>query len=140
MTFLTVTAPIVLDASVAVAIVTGEHDAPANLQRWGGDRRLLLAPPLLYVETANALVRGKRLSPADVSSLLTTLRGAGIDIADRGAVGLEAAVVLADRHSLTVYDATYLWLAMDVDGELATFDRALIGAAEAEGVELAIPA
>jgi predicted nucleic acid-binding protein len=39
---------------------------------------------------------------------------------------------------LTVYDATYLWLAVDVDGELATFDRALVRAAQAEGVGLAI--
>ena len=46
--------------------------------------------------------------------------------------------MLAERHRLSVYDATYLWLAIDVDGELATFDRALATAAEAEGVPLAI--
>ncbi len=40
----------------------------------------------------------------------------------------------ADRHRLSVYDATYLWLAIDVDGELATFDRDLARAAAAEGV------
>ena len=37
-----------------------------------------------------------------------------------------------------MYDATYLWLAIDVDGELATFDRALARAAMAEGVPLAL--
>jgi predicted nucleic acid-binding protein len=62
----------------------------------------------------------------------------GIAIADRGPDGIDGAVVLADRHGLTVYDAAYLWLAIDVDGELATFDQALIRAAQAEGVELAI--
>ena len=48
------------------------------------------------------------------------------------------AVALAAQHGLSVYDATYLWLAMDVDGELATFDRDLARAATAEGVPLAI--
>jgi predicted nucleic acid-binding protein len=37
---------------------------------------------------------------------------------------------------LTVYDAAYLDLAIDVDGELATLDRALRAAAEAEGVPI----
>ena len=73
-----------------------------------------------------------------MTSDLVTLRDAGVELADRGFDGLEAALVLADRHTLSVCDATYLWLAMDVDGELATFDKALIRAAEAEGVELAI--
>ena len=40
---------------------------------------------------------------------------------------------------LSVYDATYLWLAIDIDGELATYDADLARAAEAEGVPLAIP-
>jgi predicted nucleic acid-binding protein len=35
-----------------------------------------------------------------------------------------------------VYDAAYLYLAMDVDGELATRDRDLIAAAAAEGIEV----
>ena len=48
------------------------------------------------------------------------------------------ALALAERHRLSVYDATYLWLAIDVDGELATFDRDLARAAAAEGVPLAL--
>ena len=47
-------------------------------------------------------------------------------------------MALAARHDLSVDDATYLWLAMDVDGELATFDKDLARVAEAEGVALAI--
>jgi LuxR family maltose regulon positive regulatory protein len=41
-------------------------------------------------------------------------------------VGAGARVLhLADRHGLTVYDALYLQLALDVEGELATLDRDL---------------
>ena len=47
-------------------------------------------------------------------------------------------MILAERHRLSVYDASYLWLAIDVDGELATHDRDLARAALAEGVALAL--
>ena len=51
---------------------------------------------------------------------------------------IRIALLLAERHHLSVYDATYLSLAIDVDGELATFDRDLARAARAEGVPLAL--
>jgi predicted nucleic acid-binding protein len=35
-----------------------------------------------------------------------------------------------------VYDASYLQLALDIDGALATLDRALAAAANAEGIEV----
>ena len=140
MTFLIVDPPIVVDASVAVGAILGEPSREDTLFGWATSGRLLLAPGGFWVEVANALIRGRRLSLGDVLGLITTLRRAGVELAERGFGGLEAALVLADRHTLTVYDATYLWLAMDVDGELATFDTALIRAAKAEGVELAIRA
>lgn len=130
--------PIIVDASVAVGSVTGEEPAIAAMQAWAASAALLLAPPLFWAETANALVRGQRMRSIDVAAILRALRRTRIEVADRGAEGLEAALVLAERHRLSVYDAMYLWLAIDVDGELATFDRALAEAAEAEGVPLAI--
>lgn len=66
------------------------------------------------------------------------LEAVGLETADRGAAGVRMAMSLAERHRLSVYDATYLWLAIDVDGELATRDRALAEAAAAEGVPLAL--
>jgi predicted nucleic acid-binding protein len=62
----------------------------------------------------------------------------GLETVDRSAPGVRMALALAERHRLSVYDATYLWLAIDVDGELATLDRALARAAVAEGVPLAL--
>ena len=100
----------------------------------------MLAPAVFLIEVANVLVRRRRRPAVDVIDDLAFLRDAGVELADRGTDGLEAEIVLADRHGLSVYDATYLWLAMDVDGELATFDKALIRAAQAEGVGLAIQA
>jgi predicted nucleic acid-binding protein len=138
MTFTAAPAPIIVDASVAVGSVTGELTAISAMQDWAASTAVLLAPPLFWSETANALIRGRRMSAGDVAGMLRALRRTQIEVADRGFDGLEAALVLAERHRLSVHDATYLWLAIDVDGELATFDRALATAAVAEGVPLAL--
>lgn len=45
-------------------------------------------------------------------------------------------LILAGRHSLTVYDATYLELALRLSLPLATLDKELRLAAQAEGVAL----
>ena len=45
------------------------------------------------------------------------------------------ALALADQHGLSVYDATYLELALRLGLPLATLDRALGAAARAAGVD-----
>jgi predicted nucleic acid-binding protein len=95
---------------------------------------MLLAPTQLHAEVANALLRGARLPAAEVTTAMTRLAGALVETVDRGTEGLLEAIVLADRHGLTVYDALYLQLAIEIDAELATLDRALAKAADAEGV------
>jgi predicted nucleic acid-binding protein len=137
MTFTTAPAPIIVDASVAVGSVTGELPAIAAMEAWASSSAVLLAPPLFWSETANALMRGMRIAAGDVAGTLRALRRTQIEVADRGFDGLEAALVLAERHRLSVYDAAYLWLAIEVDGELATFHRELATAARAEGIPLA---
>jgi predicted nucleic acid-binding protein len=132
--------PVVVDASVAVDLVgAGDPDLAAAWLTWSDDRRLRLAPVILWPELANALLRSRRLPGVLVAELVGAFAASGIEIADRGAAGVREAIVLAERHDLTIYDATYLWLAMDVDGELATRDRALVRAATATGVPLALP-
>lgn len=132
--------PVVVDASVAVDLVgTGDPDLAVAWRAWSDERRLRLAPVMLWPELANALLRSRRLPGALVAELVAAFAASGIEIADRGAAGVREAIVLAERHGLTIYDALYLWLAIDVDGELATRDRALVRAASAAGVPLALP-
>jgi predicted nucleic acid-binding protein len=138
-TFSTALPPLVADASVAVDAVLAEPDAVAAWTRWVETDRILLAPPIAWPEIAQALLR-RGMPPADVAVRLEGLELAGLETADRGRRGVAEAVVLAARHHLSVYDATYLWLAIDVDGELATRDRALARAASDEGVPLALEA
>lgn len=136
---MTAPAPIVVDASVAVELaLDGTPDVATAWGRWIEEGRLTIAPALLWLEVANAMLRGRGLAASAVALRLEGLEAAGLETADRGAPGARAATDLAARHELTVYDAAYLWLAIDIDGELATRDRALTRAAVAEGIALAL--
>ncbi len=131
--------PIVPDASVLIDALLAEPMASEAWRRWTDEGRMLLAPPLVWAEIANVLVRRYRMPAPVVAAKLELLVASGLETADRGPRGVATAAGLAEQHNLTVYDATYLWLAMDIDGELATLDKDLVRAAEAEGVALALP-
>ena len=139
MTFLAPLPPVVVDASIAVELVLdGSASIKAEWGSWIDQDRLMLAPALFWLEVANALLRGQKLPASDVSLRLDGLEAAGLETGDRGAQGARDASDLAAQHGLTVYDAAYLSLAIEVDGELATRDVALARAATAEGIALAI--
>jgi predicted nucleic acid-binding protein len=130
---------VVVDASAMVEVATGDPGWARRFAGWQDDGSLLVAPGILRTEVANALLLGLRLDPLDVVGRVRLLLAAGIDLVDRGLVGLADAVDLAARHRLTVYDAAYLGLAMELGGELATTDRALAAAARAEGIAVTEP-
>jgi predicted nucleic acid-binding protein len=137
MTFVHGPQVVVVDASVAVPILRGDS---RWLERWAGwidSNSILLAPPHFSTEVANALLRSARLPAVEVWNHVARLWAVGIEIADRGRLGLLASIDLAERRALSVYDAAYLELAIDVDGQLATADRQLRAAAVAEGIEVA---
>jgi predicted nucleic acid-binding protein len=125
---------VVVDASAMVEVLIGDEMWTARLADWQDTGTQILAPPHFRSEVANALLVGLGFAPSDVIGRLQQLFQAGIDIADRGLVGLFDAIELAHRHRLSVYDAAYLSLVLDVDGELATEDRALATATLKEGV------
>jgi predicted nucleic acid-binding protein len=129
---------VIVDASVAVELLVGSDTWADRWEQWLESGMLLLVPAHFGIEVANALLRGLRLSDVDVVASLGRLWATGIEPADRGPQGLVGAVELAQRHRLTVYDAAYLDLALDVEGEVATLDPALRDACEAEGVPLAV--
>ena len=138
MTFAVAPLPVIADASVIVDMLLAEPRAAAAWQAWLEAERMLLAPPMVWFEVANALIRRRKMPSDAAMARLDLLFQAGLDTADRGYGGLATAVDLADRHGLSAYDASYLALAIEIDAELATLDRDLARAAEAEGVPLAI--
>lgn len=124
-----------MDASLAINFLQGETVAFAAWDSWRAREDMVLVPPVFPFEVANALLRGTSIkSTARVLELLGLLGVAGYEVADRGAAGVERSVQLAAAHGLTVYDAAYLDLALDVDAVLATLDRRLRAAALAEAV------
>jgi predicted nucleic acid-binding protein len=127
---------IVVDASIAVPLLA----ASAGIERfeaWRREDAYLLAPAHFPAEVANALLRSMKLGAAEVVRRMDLLATIGVETADRGAAELRAAIDLAQRHRLSVYDALYLHLAIDVEAELASADHDLVKAANAEGVTLA---
>jgi predicted nucleic acid-binding protein len=97
-------------------------------------------PELWKIEVANSLsqgIRRRRISKKDREEALIDLEALSINI-DRqtGKHVWRETISLADSHSLTVYDATYLELAMRLSLPLATLDEDLRQAAQQEGVAL----
>ena len=134
MTFSAPRAPVVVDASFAVEALLEGGPSLERWVEWIRDGRMRLVPAHFWAELANALLLGRRFEPGRAALTVAATARAGLETADRGLAGIADALDLANRHRLTVYDALYLQLAADVDGELATLDRDLARAARAEGV------
>jgi len=126
----------VLDASFAMEVLTGAEAYRDAWGEWVGSGITVLVPAHFWAEVGNALLLGAGISALEASARLERFAAAGPDVADRGADGVRDALALAERHRLTVYDALYLQLALDVEGEIATLDRPLSRAAKASGVPL----
>lgn len=128
--------PVVLDASAVVGLAL-DGEASDAAQRMldhtvahGG-----VVPTLFWYELRNALLmaeRRGRITPDGVAAFLAdvALLPIAVDDLPRDAVVLQ----LARQHGLTVYDATYLELAMRIGAPLATLDAALRLAAGRAGV------
>lgn len=134
MTFVHGQRAVVADASIAVRLLVGDPTWLQAWRAWTAAGAMILVPAHFGHEVANALLRSARVGAPEAVAMLGRLFRTGYAVADRGLAGLEGSVVLADRYRLSVYDAAYIDLALDVDAELATLDGALRAAAEAESV------
>jgi len=133
---------LVLDASVAIAAVQREErtaEAEAIVRRY--TPLGIVVPVLWHVEVGNILLlaeRRQRLSAEGREAHLRDLAALPISVDyDGHGVAWGAAMALAQRHRLTLYDGLYLELAVRLRVPLATFDAALVRAAAAEGVTVA---
>jgi predicted nucleic acid-binding protein len=99
-----------------------------------------MAPRLWAYEVRNSVLMGirrKRVTHEDAAEFLESINALPIRLADP--VSYDSVFNLADRHSLTVYDAAYLELAIREGLPLASLDNALCGAARVSGVALFQP-
>ena len=113
----------VVDASALAALLFGEPQAEQIADRLG--QSPLIAPTLLAFEIASVCLQKLRRYPSRRDSVLAAhLLSRQMNIKAVN-VNFDDVVSLAEETSLTVYDASYLWLAQTLDAELVTLDAAL---------------
>ncbi|MFQ5954208.1 MAG: type II toxin-antitoxin system VapC family toxin [Kiloniellales bacterium] len=113
----------VVDASALGALLFGEPDGERIAARLEGTS--LVAPSLLPFEVANVCLTKIRHHPdlrdglVNAFGLLERMEIVEVEI-DHA-----EALLLAEKAVLTVYDASYLWLAETLGAELVTLDTRL---------------
>ena len=118
----------VIDASALGALVFGEPKAEEIAKKLGDSP--MAAPALIWFELASICLRKIKVHPAQRDQILSAFLMAGklaIEIVD---VDQREVVNLADETGLTTYDASYLWLARQLKGELITLDGKMQKAAK----------
>jgi predicted nucleic acid-binding protein len=116
----------VVDASALAALLFAEPEAEPIAERLAGAR--LAAPSLLDLELADICLTKMRRQPSQREALRGAFRLAQRLRIETVAVDRAAMLDLAEATGLTVYDASYLWLARALGAELVTLDRKLAAA------------
>lgn len=113
----------VVDASAIGALLFGEPKAEELAGILEGAQ--LAAPALLWFELASVCLKKIVAHPELDSQLISALgflSKLAIDIVN---VDHLATVTLAKETGLTTYDASYMWIAINLGGELITLDEKL---------------
>ncbi len=114
----------VVDASLVVKWFVPEvHSVAAR--KWLDASHDYIAPDLIFPEVGNALwkkVRNREVSPKQAQSLLNDLSAIGVEAVSMRAL-VSDAHALAVRAGITVYDATYLTLAVRLETQVITGDH-----------------
>lgn len=118
----------VVDANVVAKWFLSEpHDAEArSLKEWPGQ---LLAPFLLVSEACSIFlkkIRAREMLLTDASAALASLHWS-LSFLDAANLAFPA-LVIAERHGRSAYDALYVALAVEEDCQLVTADRRLYNA------------
>lgn len=129
--------PVVIDASVAIAIILREPRAEAavrTIRDWSTSRRHRVVPNLFWYELVNGLGRRHGFSGQQILDAIYQTERFGFRTVnpDRGTLML--VVDRVERLGLSSYDALYLATAESLRADLATFDRRLAAAAGARAI------
>ena len=132
---------LVLDASLALQwFLEDEAGRQYSLSVLASlSNKRAVVPVLWFYEVGNGLLmayRRKRIGFDQIDGFLTRLKALPIDAAQQVPTEVLALPALAQKHSLTNYDAAYLALAVQLHLPLATTDADLRRAAAGAGVEI----
>lgn len=118
----------VIDASALGALIFDEPNAE-SMARELSDASLI-APSLLWYELTSICLKKIRNNPDKSVQLLTALEFANRLSIELATINHIETVTLAQRTDLTVYDASYLWLARKTGARLVTLDKQLLKVAK----------
>lgn len=128
---------LIVDASAAASWLLSSQATRSALQLLDRlDSFDLTAPHIFHWEMGNLLVRQTRRDPRfDLQEAFTLLDEFEITLADPWERNdLRLLGLFAASRGLSLFDASYLWLAMAVDGAIASRDGGLLDAATAAGL------
>jgi predicted nucleic acid-binding protein len=109
----------------------GEPEAAGVAARLVGAS--LTAPALLPFEIGNVCIKKVRRFPEKRVRAMAALGLYARMSVDLVAIDVVAVATVADQSGLTVYDASYLWLARKLSVEMVTLDLRLEAAAKQGG-------
>ena len=129
--------PVVIDASVAIARLLGEPEAPEiarALAQWVAEGRRLIVPAYFWLEVVNRIGRVPETTGERMIAAIHRLDSFDLESVESAPPMLLQIIDRIERHRLTAYDAAYLVLAENVGGQLATLDRTLAAAAGSRAI------
>ena len=130
---------IVIDASVMIAqlLRDEEHSDSARIIMELPDSEDIIVPYIFWYEIRHVLLKAKRTGRIEQKIFEICLSRLRDEFSPSVDTDHDEAMVLdlAQRHNLSVYDASYLETALRYKAGLATFDRTLAKAAANETVE-----
>jgi len=114
----------VVDASALGALVFGEPKAETIASAL--TNASLVAPALLWFELASICLKKIKAHPTQKTMILKAFNLADRLTIDIVEVNHSAVITLAKETGLTTYDASYVWLAKQLNGELVTLDAKML--------------
>jgi predicted nucleic acid-binding protein len=138
--------PLVLDVSVTVSFLLQDELSSAAMHGLAAIQESsvgsVFVPGHFWLEVTNALLvaeRRQRASRAETTEALRIAFDLPLTTDDETNQRCpDESIFLAREHSLTVYDAAYLELALRRRADLATVDKALARAAKSAGVRVIV--
>ena len=118
---------VIADTSAVAALLFGEPGGPGVADRL--EDHAVFAPTLLRYELASVCLKKGMADPHNRQGLLAALRLFPRLRIREVQVPSDALVEAAAASGLTAYDAAYLWLSRELEGELVSLDDRLNKAA-----------
>ncbi len=113
----------VVDASAVAAVLLVEPEAQAIAERLADSE--LAAPALIEFEVGNVCWKRAQREPVKAEFYRQAMEEFAALFIPIYAIDAQAVWQLANQTRLTFYDASYLWLARNLQAELVTLDRVL---------------